>query len=144
MSKPIIVSETIQADLALSWELITNHSYMVQWYFEQLEAFEPKVGFKTSFDIQAESRSFHHQWEVLEVKEFEKIVYSWTYKDISGEGKVTFSLTPVSKTETKVTVTTEGLESFPQNIPEFTQESCTAGWNYFIKDRLKFFVEQLS
>lgn len=32
------------------------------------------------------------------------------------------------------------LESFPQNTPEFKRESCVGRWGYFIKHRLKNYL----
>jgi hypothetical protein len=34
------------------------------------------------------------------------------------------------------------LQSFPGHIPEFKRESCLAGWQYFIRERLKKFLEK--
>ncbi len=31
---------------------------------------------------------------------------------------------------------------FFENIPEFSRESCQAGWNYFIKEQLKAFLDK--
>ena len=39
----------------------------------------------------------------------------------------------------KLSTTVE--ENFPQDIPEFKRESCVGGLNYFIKNRLKNFLE---
>jgi len=76
----------------------------------------------------------------LEVIPQKKITYSWQYPDIKGYSTVCFELFE-EKNQTKLKLTAKGLESFPQDIPEFTRESCTAGWNYFIKNRLKDFIE---
>jgi len=35
-----------------------------------------------------------------------------------------------------VVLSTEVLEDYPDDIPEFKRESGLGGWNYFIKDRL--------
>ena len=32
-------------------------------------------------------------------------------------------------------------EDLPDDVPEFTRESCQGGWEYFIKGRLKEFLE---
>jgi hypothetical protein len=34
-----------------------------------------------------------------------------------------------------------GLESFPQDIPELSRDSCKVGWNYFIRGKLYQFLE---
>ena len=33
-----------------------------------------------------------------------------------------------------------GLDSFPDDLPEFTRESCLGGWTYFIKEKLLSFL----
>ena len=109
---------------------------MHQWYFENLPDFKAEKGFETSFPVSSEQRTFTHIWKVVEVITFEKIKLSWTYKEYSGEGFVTFQLEK-KNTGTKLTVISEGLDNFPQDIPEFQRESCEGGWNYFIKGRLK-------
>lgn len=40
-------------------------------------------------------------------------------------------------------VTTEITENFPADITEFEIESGIQGWNYFIKNRFKKFLEKL-
>lgn len=112
---------------------------MKQWFFENIPSFKAEVGFKTAFNVQAPSRDFLHQWEIIEVIPYKKIVYSWKYENISGEGIVTFELIEENN-QTKLILTNEGLENFPQQYPEFARESCIEGWNYFIKQRLKEYL----
>ena len=35
----------------------------------------------------------------------------------------------------------EVLEDFPGDIPEFDRESCIAGWNFFLSERLREYLE---
>ncbi|NNC95284.1 MAG: SRPBCC domain-containing protein [Chitinophagales bacterium] len=122
------------------WKALTDPAEMRQWFFENMPDFQARVGFKTEFDVGSTNRSFHHIWEVLEVIENEKISYSWTYRDISGYSEVTFNLHDANG-NTKLEVTCTGLDSFPSDIPEFTKESCTAGWNYFFNE-LKLYLSK--
>jgi len=39
-------------------------------------------------------------------------------------------------------LSTEISESFPLDIPEFKRESCVEGWTYFIKKRLKEYLDK--
>ncbi len=136
----VIVEEIFKVSINKVWLAITDHSQMIKWYFENIKAFEPKVGFETQFSVQSTNRSFLHQWKLLEVIAPKKITYSWQYPDIEGYSTVCFELFE-AENQTRLKLTVKGLESFPQDIPEFTRESCTAGWNYFIKLRLKDFIE---
>lgn len=78
--------------------------------------------------------------EVLEVISEKRIKYSWQYPDIDGYSTVSFELSEINN-QTRLKLTVDGLESFPQDIPEFSRESCTEGWFYFIKQRLKNYLE---
>ena len=90
--------------------------------------------------MQSGERDFLHVWKVTEAIPLKKIAYSWTYEAFSGNAYVVFELTE-NKDKTVLTLSSYGNESFPQDIPEFKRESCQAGWDYFIKDSLKRFLE---
>lgn len=141
LSKPIVVEQEFNSSVGKVWNAITRLVEMKQWFFDNIPAFEPVVGFETEFSVQSEGRNFQHLWRILEVEPNKKIKYNWRYKEHKGEGFVTFELFE-SKELTKLRVTNEGLDSFPQDIPEFKRESCQAGWEFFIKERLKTYLNK--
>jgi len=113
---------------------------MGKWFFENIESFIPEVGFETQFNVRTENRNFLHIWKLTEVVPRKKIIYNWSYGEYPGNAFVTFELFKEEK-YTKLIVTSEDMESFPQDIHEFSIESCTNGWNYFIKNRLSEFLK---
>ncbi len=137
---PIIVKQNFHSPLEIVWKSITKLEKMHQWYFEKIPSFKPEVGFKTQFNIKSGERNFLHNWEVLEVIPHKLIKYNWKYENYPGDSNVTFELL-AENNKTKLKLTVEVLEDFPQNIPEFKRESCIGGWEYFIKDRLKKYLE---
>lgn len=136
---PIIVEQHFNQNSVTVWNAITQLNQMKQWFFENIPSFKAEVGFETQFNVQAPSRDFLHQWKIIEVIPFKKIVYNWKFDKILGEGTVTFELFEENH-QTKLILTNEGLENFPQEYPEFTRESCIGGWNYFINQRLKEYL----
>ncbi|ULC58152.1 SRPBCC domain-containing protein [Flaviramulus sp. BrNp1-15] len=137
----IIVEQTFNKPIATVWNSITKPLLMKQWFFEQIEDFEAKKGFKTQFIVKVENRVYTHLWEIIEVIPNKKIVYDWRYLEYKeGVGKVIFELSETNN-KTKLTLTNEGLETFPKNVPEFSFESCEGGWDYFINQRLAQFLE---
>ena len=138
---PVIVEEIFNTTPQIIWEAITNIDKMKDWYFDNIPVFKPVVGFKTEFNLKSEDRNFLHQWEITEVQAFKKIAYSWHFKDYQGSALVHFELFTKNK-ETILRVTNEAINDFPDNIPEFKRESCLGGWNYFIKERLKNYIEK--
>ncbi len=138
--KPVIVSQTFQVPKERLWAAITEQNQMIKWFFEQIEAFEPKVGFKTQFVIENEGRIFPHVWEVKEVIPYQRIRFNWQYKGYPGNSVVTFELMEETK-GIKLELTHRFIESFPRNIPEFTRESCLGGWDYFINGQLKKYLD---
>jgi uncharacterized protein YndB with AHSA1/START domain len=114
---------------------------MRSWFFENIPAFKPEVGFETGFDVQSQRRNFHHLWRVTEVIPNRKLTYQWKYREYPGDSFVTFELS-TEDGKTKLTLTALVVEDFPDDIPEFRRESCLAGWTYFIQDRLKTFLDR--
>ncbi|NNC69431.1 MAG: SRPBCC domain-containing protein [Flavobacteriaceae bacterium] len=137
---PIFVEQQFQVSRQELWNAITQKNQMIVWFFENIPDFKPEIGFKTQFVIENEGRQFTHLWEIIEVIPEKKIVYRWKYKEYPGVGTVYFEIEGDEDTA-KLTLTNLGLESFPTNIPEFKRESCQSGWNYFINQRLKIYLE---
>ncbi|WP_420574640.1 SRPBCC family protein [Kordia sp.] len=136
---PIIVSQHFSQSAKTVWNAITDVSQMQQWFFDNIPDFKAEVGFQTKFNVKAPSRDFIHLWTVTEVIPQQKIVYNWKYENVAGDSFVTFTLEEVHN-ETILTLTTTVIEDFPDEIPEFTRESCLGGWNYFIKEQLLNFL----
>ena len=137
--KPIIIEETFKTSLESIWNALTDINQMRKWYFENIPAFEPVIGFETEFNVKSDERNFLHQWKVTEVKPPEMIKYEWQYEDYPGRSATTFELKEQDD-QVLLKLTVDVLEDFPDDIPEFRKESCIDGWEYFIKDRLKTFL----
>lgn len=141
--KPVIVTIDINKSKKVVWNAITNHSQMIQWFFNNIPSFEPKVGFKTEFNVVSNERNFLHLWKVVDVKPREKIICEWQYPEYSKEKLlVTFKIEEISESNINFSVVAFGIEYFEDfKIPEFSRESCLEGWGYFTKE-LKSFVEK--
>jgi uncharacterized protein YndB with AHSA1/START domain len=137
---PVIIEQQFNAPLKVIWDAITKVEKMKLWFFENIPNFKPEVGFQTSFKVVSENRNFIHNWEITEVTILKKITYHWNYKHYDGDSLVHFELF-TQENNTLLRVTTEIIEDFNDYIPEFKRESCVGGWNYFIKERLKNYIE---
>ncbi len=138
---PIIVEQIYDASIQQVWDAITVLNNMVQWYFPNISSFRPVIGFKTHFVVEVDDRTFVHQWTLTEVIPMKKIAYQWQFKDYPGIGVSIFELAEKGH-QSILTLTFSILENFPDDIPEFKRESGVIGWNYFIKERLKEYLEE--
>lgn len=138
---PIIVKQRFENSINEVWAALTDVDLMKQWFFDNIVSFKPEVGFATEFVVHNEGRNFTHLWEITEVISNEKIVYNWKYKEYPGDSFVTFELFE-GENHVTLTLSTKVAENFPHDIPEFKRESAINGWNYFIKERLKQFLEE--
>ncbi|NNC84071.1 MAG: SRPBCC domain-containing protein [Flavobacteriales bacterium] len=139
-SEPITVTLTksYPCSSAVLWRALTDLEEMHQWYFEQIPAFKAEEGFEVRFDVYNESRHFPHRWIIKKVVPYRKLGKDWIIENYPGQGYVTFEIFPRDHAcELKLTNT--GLETFPQDVPEFKEESCRGGWEYFM-GRLYDFV----
>ncbi|HXS36579.1 MAG TPA: SRPBCC domain-containing protein [Flavipsychrobacter sp.] len=140
-TEPIIVERVFNAPIARVWQAITDKDKMKEWYFN-IDAFEPKVGFKFQFIGGSDSKKYTHLCEITEVIPEKKLTYSWRYKDYEGNSSVTFELfADGDKTRLKLTHT--GLETFPQDTPDFARKSFAAGWDYIVNTSLKNYLEKM-
>ena len=135
----INVERTYAAPAEKVWEALTNRDEMAKWYFD-LEAFKPEIGFKFKFEGGPPEKSYLHLCEVTDVIEGRKIQYSWRYDQYPGNTLVTFEIFPGGD-NTRVRLTHEGLDTLPQDNPDFAEENFREGWNSFIGEELKKFVE---
>ena len=125
------------------WEALTKVEQMQKWYFPQLSSFEAKSGFTTSFKVFNGHRTFTHLWKVIAVVPYSYLKYQWYYLEYTGDSTVEFTLNEkgnASELQFKHTIKTP----FPPNIPEFTEESGAAGWDYLLKRSLKKFLDEKS
>ena len=65
--------------------------------------------------------------------------YNWKFDGYPGDSFVAFELLDEDDL-TKLRLTVWVVESFPDDVPEFTRESCIGGWTYFITQSLKGFL----
>lgn len=137
---PVVVETLVDAEPNEVWAAITKLEQMRQWFFENIVDFKAKPGFKTRFEVENERRVFPHLWEIKEVIPQRKMTYRWQYEGYAGDSVVTFELFEEGG-RTRILLTHKVLEDFQEGIPEFTRESCLGGWNYFIKESLKNYLE---
>ncbi|SEM32108.1 Uncharacterized conserved protein YndB, AHSA1/START domain [Aquimarina amphilecti] len=138
--EPIVIEECYAISQEKVWRSITDVREMRLWFFATINSFVPEIGFKTEFLVKVEDRNYTHCWEVLEVVPNEKITYTWSYAEYSGDAFVTFELSK-KENQTRLKLSLTVIEDFPSDIPEFSRESCIAGWNYFLGERLKEYLE---
>ncbi len=137
---PVIVEQSFHVSVGQLWKAISELEQMKLWFFEDIESFLPEVGFETQFNVHSGERDFMHLWKLTEVVPLQKLVYSWRYEGYEGESFVCFE-TFISEKGSCLRLTHTVTENFPQSIPEFTRESCQCGWEYFINNRLKNFMD---
>lgn len=138
-SEPFVIERTYTAPIEKVWNAITNKEAMKQWYFD-LKEFKPEVGFEFQFEGGTEDKIYLHLCKVTEVVAGKKLTYSWRYDGYDGNSFVTWELFPEGD-KTRVRLTHDGLETFPQNNPDFAKKNFVTGWTEFVGESLKKFVE---
>lgn len=137
---PIVVEAFFDQSPDILWNALTKLEKMNKWYFEAIPAFQARKGFRTSFKVNSEDRTFTHQWEVLEVIPGTKITYQWMFKEYPGASTSTFEVMEKNGgSKLKLTIVVQ--EDFPKDAPEFKRESCIGGWDYLIHGNLKKFMD---
>jgi uncharacterized protein YndB with AHSA1/START domain len=125
------VERVYDAPAAVVWRALTDLEQMKQWYFPQLSAFEPEVGFETRVDVEHEGKVYIHYWKVTEAVPNKKIAYRWRYPDVPGDSVVSFELFPEGD-KTRLVLTHTGLASFQgKQHPDYASRNFFGGWSHF-------------
>jgi len=137
---PIFIERTFNAPIEEVWKAITDKHRMKQWYFD-LKEFKPEKDFEFQFYGQGlKGEQYLHLCKITEVVPSRKLTYSWRYDGFEGISYVTFELFPEGD-KTRLKLTHEGLETFPQDNPDFAKKNFVAGWTELIGKLLKEFLE---
>jgi uncharacterized protein YndB with AHSA1/START domain len=139
--EPLIIERIINAPVEKVWTAITDVRQMRQWYFE-LQGFELKTGNEFSFEGRNEDKCYVHRCKITEVVEGKKLSYTWRYDGYDGSSLVSFELFPDGH-KTRLRLTHAGLESFPQNLPDFAKPNFVEGWSWFLDKSLPEFLEKI-
>jgi len=140
VEEPVVVSQQFTCPASLLWDAITDVEQMKKWYFPDIPDFQARTGFETGFDVDTGERTFHHRWEVVEVEPKRLLAYVWTFAGYPGKSTSVFEIEDDDQ-GCQLTLTCIVHEDFPDDIPEFTRDACLGGWNYFIKDSLKAYLD---
>jgi len=139
-NQPVIVEATYNQPKNEVWKALTNNDELKKWYF-QLEDFKPEVGFKFQFTGGPDDGpQYLHLCQITQVVVEQKLAYTWRYDGFPGNSEITWELFDDSH-GCRLRLTHTGLESFTKNGKDFSKESFNGGWNYFVNDALKNYLE---
>lgn len=135
------IERTFTVPITRVWKAITDKDEMKLWYFD-LPEFKPEVGCEFQFwGGPAEDRQYKHLCRVEEVIPNQKIAYSWRYEGYTGNTLVSFNLSE-TEGQTTVVLTHDGLETFPEDEPDFARKNFEEGWTWIIGTSLKEYLEK--
>jgi uncharacterized protein YndB with AHSA1/START domain len=138
--QPIVVKRIFDAPVSRLWIALTDKDEMKKWYFD-LAAFNAEVGFKFEFTGgPGPDRQYRHLCEITAVNENKKLGYSWRYDGYDGISYVCFDLIDLGN-QTLLTLTHEGLESFPASNADFGVNNFLEGWNHIINTSLQEYID---
>ena len=140
ITAPLVKETLIKSTPDKVWSALTDPEKVKQWFMDPI-GFKPEVGNEFTMTATNKGKEYLHLCEVMEVIPEKKLMYSWKYKDTPGESFVTFELSAEGD-KTRLKLTHEGLETFPQDSDDYARKNFDAGWTHFIEKTIKEFVEK--
>ncbi len=139
-AEALVVETEYEAPVEKVWQALTDKVKMREWYFD-VDDFKPEVDFEFRFSGQNEGREFLHICVVTEAIAARKLTHSWRYEGYPGESYVTFEFI-AEEHKSKLILTHEGLETFPQDNPDFSIKNFTFGWNHILGIALPEYLDK--
>lgn len=137
MNIPLVTERIYNTPIEMVWQAITDKDAMREWYFPQLQEFEPVLGAK--FQFFNDGSAYQKEWIVSQVVTGRKLAHTWSYKGYPGHSEVSFDLS-VEGNQTRFKITHTGLESFPDD-PHFARDRFVWGWQ-LISDKLNNYLQK--
>ena len=139
-NKPFTIERIFNAPVEKVWKAISDRDEMEKWYFNLVE-FRPEIGFEFQFTGgPPDGIQYLHKCKITEVIPGQKLKHSWAYEGYAGESYVTWELIPEGD-KTRVRLTHEGLETFPQDNPDFAAKNFGEGWTHIVGTSLRNYLE---
>jgi len=139
-NEPIIIERVFNAPISKVWKAITDRNEMAKWYFDLAE-FKAETGYKFQFfGGPSPDRQYLHLCEITEVIDERKLSHSWRFDGYRGNSILTFELS-AQDNKTLLKLTHSGLETFPEENPDFAKANFVKGWNVIINVSLKNYLE---
>ncbi|HLX90288.1 MAG TPA: SRPBCC domain-containing protein [Puia sp.] len=138
-NEPIVIERVLNAPVERIWKALTHQKDMKKWYFDIAE-FKPEIGFEFEFKGGNEDRIYIHHCKITELVVNRRLKYSWRYEGYDGISFVTFELFDENGGKTRLKLTHEGIETFP-NLPDFAKHNFLQGWTHIIGKSLPEFLE---
>lgn len=139
--KLVVFKEYVyKAPPAIVWKAIADKDEMKFWYFD-LVAFKPEVGFEFRFWGGTEQRKYLHICRITEVMKGKKLCHTWSYDGIPGETILCFEIEPSEK-GTKLKLTHSGFETFPKDNADLDPKNFDKGWTQILGTSLKNYLEK--
>ncbi len=135
----IVVEAVFDVSSEKVWEAITNPEIMKIWYFD-ISNFKLEQGNVFTF-YESGGNAYFHQCELLSFEQGKLLQHTWTHPQQSkGSSVVAWKIEPQGDEKTKVTLTHEGVESFADAGPNFSQANFEMGWNAIVKTSLRNYL----
>jgi uncharacterized protein YndB with AHSA1/START domain len=131
----MVVERTFDAPVEKVWKAITEGEQMMHWFMKELKSFKAEVGFETEFTVHHEGKDYPRLSKVLELVPERKLSVEWKFGGMSGVSVATMELFAKGG-KTRLLLTHEGVDSFPQDKPDFRRGSFQAGWKAIIGEQL--------
>jgi uncharacterized protein YndB with AHSA1/START domain len=138
MDNPFVMEQVYDAPIKQVWQALIEEDSLRDWYFPQLQQFEPVVGFDFVFDN--DGSPYQKAWRVTKLTEGRLLAHSWTYKGYPGSSEVSFELFEEGD-KTLLRLTHTGLGSFP-NDRHFARGRFEDGWKQILGINLKEHLEK--
>lgn len=139
----IRLETTIDASPSEVWAALTGLSQVQEWFFTEIGAFEPRIGFEHQFAVDVEGQSINHSMLVRQVVQDRRLALKWGYLDhVPVSSDVHWDLLEEGES-TRVQLFQQPMAPYffyKTGDGIFSREAAVAGWTHFL-NALKQHVE---
>ncbi|MDP2236266.1 MAG: SRPBCC family protein [Bacteroidales bacterium] len=139
MNKTVQSSQIFDNPIEEVWTALSDEKALKKWFFP-VRDYKFEVGKEFWFYENEDSSNYLHRCRFTEIIPDKLIAYSWEHPSHSkGKSLVTWEFEQQGN-QTRLTLTHTGLETFADAGDDFKPENFQFGWDNFVHDVLRLFL----
>lgn len=139
---PLILKREFEVSREKLWYVLTDNELLKQWYFDFKGNFKLQVGHEFEWEAgPPNGKKWLHKGKILKFVPEEMLAHSWEYPGYSGEAKLSWELSEITKGRTLLQLQFEFVQPFDYNIDALRRKHFYEGWQYFIFNALPDYLQ---
>ncbi len=139
---PLLLKREFAVSREKLWAALTDNEALKAWYFDFKGKFKLQLGHEFEWEAgPPDGKKWLHRGRILKFVPEELLVHSWEYPGYSGQARLSWELSEVTKDRTHLQLQFDFVQPFDFNVEALRRKHFNEGWQYIIFTALPDYLQ---